>query len=90
MDDGGLFTDTGSISNPSTNRAPSITARESITIDEDSFFRMAISGDNVLKFDDDATDTEQVEVRLRLLMVASISSKTPASHSQMAKLVLAT
>ncbi|MEL0120280.1 MAG: cadherin domain-containing protein, partial [Opitutae bacterium] len=63
VDDGGLFTDTEfNLSVLPPNRAPSITTRESITIDEDSFFRMATSGDNVLKFDDDATDTEQVEV----------------------------
>ena len=33
-----------------------------MTIEEDGFFRMATSGENVLKFEDDATANEEVEV----------------------------
>ena len=63
VDDGGLFTDTEfNLSVLPPNRAPTITTRESMTIDEDGFFRMATSGENVLKFDDDATANEEVEV----------------------------
>ena len=63
VDDGGLFTDTQfNLSVLPPNRSPTINTRESVTIDEDSFFRMATSGENILQFDDDATGNEQVEV----------------------------